>query len=326
MGAADGQLGRDILDYFKRLEFPSKPEFKYMAVDRAKHSSADYHIKDGIPHILAADIPLSDITGCFISNELLDAFPVHRFEKKDRTSHEIYVTLDVDNNFTEILDAPSTPELEALISEIAARLPERARWEINPGISAWTAQVSATLKKGFVLTIDYGDLARNLYTPDRSSGTLATYYQHVQVGSPYQRIGRQDITAHIDFSSLMSQGSKNGLQALGLMTQTEFLQQFGLDQFIQRLRQLRLSAREAQENIAGMRELIKPGGLGDFKVLIQEKKTDIARLELFFELHTTLRDLPSHQLPVPLLSPDHMSLVAARYPHATWQPDAYDMP
>ena len=81
-------------------------------------------------------------------------------------------------------------------------LPEGFRGEVNLAMDDWVEELSHTLSLGLALTIDYGHEARDLYSPARSGGTLRCYYDHVLEGNPYRRIGSQDITAHVDFTSL----------------------------------------------------------------------------------------------------------------------------
>ena len=128
------------------------------------------------------------------------------------------------------------------------------------------------MERGFVLTVDYGRPAAELYSPElRRRGTLTTYYRHAQLDAPLQHVGRQDITAQVDFTSVIDAGRRNGLDLLGLDTQGRFLRRLGLTRMQQRLAALDLPQYAAQANRAGMLDLARQGGLGDFKVLCQGK-------------------------------------------------------
>ena len=87
--------------------------------------------------------------------------------------------------------------------------------------------VANSLERGYVLTIDYGYEAAELYSDDRSRGTLQSYYRHTDGHSPYQRVGRQDMTAHVDFTALIEEGRSAGLRPVFLTTQAEFLHSLG---------------------------------------------------------------------------------------------------
>ena len=131
------------------------------------------------------------------------------------------------------------------------------------------------LHRGYVLTIDYGYSAERYYSPMRREGTLQCYYQHQVTSNPYVNIGLQDITAHVDFTTLEISGSEFGLKPVGLTTQAFFLMLLGLGDRIAALSQTetqniqeindRLQTREA------LHRLINPMGLGNFQVLMQSK-------------------------------------------------------
>jgi SAM-dependent MidA family methyltransferase len=187
---------------------------------------------------------------------------------------------------------------------------------VNPGLAAWTREVAGALDAGFALTIDYGHEADRLYSPERAGGTLQTTYRHAPGSGPYDHIGEQDITAHVDFSALVAEGEAAGLRPLALLTQSRFLRGHGLDRWRRMLGGEGLTQRERDANTMGMLDLVRPEGLGGFKVLVQEKGTgieDVGRL-------LAPEALRPGDLPVPLLGPEHLSLIEARYPHAAWDP------
>jgi SAM-dependent MidA family methyltransferase len=216
---------------------------------------------------------LADMIGCYLSNELIDAFPVHLVEKRAGKLLEVYV--DVENGtFQEILRDPATKELINYLEWVDVELAEGNRAEINLAAPAWIRDVAGLLQRGFVLTIDYGYLASELYAPWRTNGTLITYYQHTSGENPYIRIGeQQDLTAHVDFSALIKAGEESGLQQLFYGDQCKFLLGLG---FVDAL--LAAQAREKEPHHAQalrltLKNLILPeGGMGEiFKVLIQGK-------------------------------------------------------
>jgi SAM-dependent MidA family methyltransferase len=148
------------------------------------------------------------------------------------------------------------------------------------------------LKTGFVLTIDYGYLAKELYGPHRSQGTLLCYYQHRTSENPYERLGEQDITSHVNFSSLIQRGEEVGLHLTGLVPQYQFLLALGLLQEMESLGR-DMSEVEALRLRLSLKHLIDPEmGMGEvFKVLIQHKGMDQPQLD-------GLRDLGSIPSPI----------------------------
>ena len=296
MGAGSGLMARDITDYARQHLAAFASAMRYFTVDKASDES-----------------PRGTV-GCVLSNELIDAFPVHRFEIKDGGLVELFVDVDADGRFHSVPGEPSTPALAQRLDRLSLELPNGTRGEINLRIGEWASQVSETIERGFVLTIDYGHESKELYSPERSRGTLQTYYKHTSGSSPYQWIGRQDITAHVDFTTVIEEGRLAGLKPLCLMTQAEYLNRLGLKVWADRLRDRDMSPRDVRANAMALRGLVDPDGLGGFKVLIQEKGTglgDVGRL------------LPSpqrvEQLPMPILRTDHVPLYEGGYPPGMWE-------
>src|SRR5205814_5345440 len=91
--------------------------------------------------------------------------------------------------------------------------------------------VAGRLRRGFVILIDYGHEARELYSAAYPSGTLTTFARHTMAGpesSPQSppwlaRPGEQDITAHVDFTSVRAAAEAAGLTKIGFLDQTYFL-------------------------------------------------------------------------------------------------------
>ena len=220
------------------------------------------------------------ITGCLLSNELLDSFPVHLVQQEGGELREIYV-VETSRSFGEIPGPPSTPELEAYLRDYGAPFREGQRGEINLRALEWVKGVSRTLHRGFVLTIDYGYEAEELYHPSRQQGTLLCYFRHTTSPNPYQHIGYQDITAHVNFSTLMRKGEALGLNGAGYTEQYRFLTALGLLRDLEKLEASsgRYSAVEFIRNKLAMRNFLIPGGMGSlFKVLAQFKGLGEARL------------------------------------------------
>ncbi len=314
MGAGNGILARDILDFAPQLSDSFSRAIRYISIDRFAHVKVT--VSGGrVQRVLSDALPLRNVVGCLLSNELLDSFPVHRFQVEGGEVKEIFVTLDDGGNFVETLAAPSTPLREERVARLGLTLPEGFRGEVNLDIAPWMRQVSDALKRGFVLTIDYGYQASALYSPARSQGTLQTYYRHTNSASLYQRVGRQDMTAHVDLSLVISEGEALELNNLGLQTQADFLKSLGFDAMLGRVRSSALEARQKSANLAGMLELVKPDGLGAFRALIQERDTGVQDV-------SELAPDPSlvGGLAPPLLSQDHMPLMQGAYPETAWEP------
>jgi len=220
------------------------------------------------------------LTAIIVSNELVDAFPVHRVVMQGGRLLERYVTVEGDR-LVEQLDEPSTPALEQYFEWLSIRLPDGFQTEVNLEALDWVAKMSRLLGTGFVLTIDYGHSAEERYAPTRREGTLACYAGHRRLERPYVRVGRQDLTAHVDFSALVRAGRESGLELTGFTDQTSFLLGLGAAEAME----TRLAACDAiqrEVELAAMKMLLAPesmGGMGRaFKVLIQQKGAVSPRL------------------------------------------------
>ena len=275
-GAGDGVLASDIVDFASR-QFPLFSEaIRYVAVDRLSPVDAS-RMSRGVEWVQSVGIPVGGIVGCVVANELIDAMPVHRFEITSCGPCEVYVSLDSEGRFIELLDESSTKLITGCVESIGRVLQYGFRGEVNAGVRPWVAAVAEGLERGFVLTLDYGYEVEELYSDARSGGTLQTYYRHTDSGSPYQRIGRQDMTAHVDFTALIDEGRSVGLRPVFLTTQGEFLLSLGYARMEDSLHAAAIGSAERRFNVRAMRRLVDPEGLGKFKVLVQDKDSGISR-------------------------------------------------
>ena len=133
------------------------------------------------------------------------------------------------------------------------------------------------LARGYVITIDYGYPASRYYSKVRQDGTLTGYFEHRPTDTPYEKVGLQDLTAHVDFTTLENHGKTLGLIHCGTTQQALFLMALGLGETIARLSQTETRSIQEINNRLAQREvlhrLINPMGLGNFLVLIQSKET-----------------------------------------------------
>ncbi|BCR04198.1 SAM-dependent methyltransferase [Desulfuromonas versatilis] len=281
-GAGEGHLCLDILDALAQ----EAPEFyrclRYCLVEIGASSRERQRARLGAHlervHWCKLD-ELQGMEGCVLSNELVDAMPVHLIEKQEGALREVFV-VERDGALSEELREPSCPAIEAHLLRLGTGPVEGNRAEVNLEAADWMRQVAGLLKRGFVVTIDYGYPAEELYAPFRRNGTLMCYHRHTTSEDPYQRFGSQDITAHVDFTGLQMAGAEGGLETLYFGEQYRFLLGLG---FLESL--MEMQARETDEKRAmalrmTLKNLILPdGGMGSlFKVLVQGKGVGRPRL------------------------------------------------
>ena len=334
VGAGNGLLCRDLIDYSTHLPASYRRSLRYICLDRRVAAGVEGGLAntDGMPLVgraAARALPLKPFQGCILSNEFLDSSPVHQVRVQHGRLQEVYVSLE-DDELVETLGKPSTQELAARLEALGVELSEGQTAEINLGLDAWAKGAAAALETGFVLTIDYGHAAAELYSKERRfRGTLTTFYSHTQTDAPFRHVGRQDITAQVDFTSVINAGSRAGLDPLGFILQGRFLGNLGLGPLRRRLASLGLPAGEVEANRAGMLDLARTGGLGDFKVLAQGKGVGNPALWGFGPSAHTGLTLDEEvlalveRLPVPLLTHQHLSVLKGRYPHAGLDYDGY---
>lgn len=219
------------------------------------------------------------VVGCILCNELIDNFPVHRFVIQGGRVKEVFVTL-AGGTLIEALDEPSTPRLAERLSSLGVSLPEGYRGEVNLAIEDWTGQLAHALDRGFILTIDYGELAPDLYSRQNHQGTLVCYHRHIASRDPYQHLGQQDITCQVDFTSLMRLGDQHGLASVGYTQQRQFLLNLGFASYLEALETQGLSAARTALSRMAMMALVDPEEYGDFKVLAQTKGLGVGMEEL----------------------------------------------
>ena len=294
-GGGRGFLCKDIFHWAKQKAPAFYKRLRYHLIEASPHLLKEQkerlveHQKEGKVFWIdpeAFEQGEALIEGCFLSNELVDAFPVHQVIFDRGILKEVYVTQDrgqLKERWGELSDS----RIASYFPSMGVALQEGQRAEVNLKALGWVEKVARCLKKGFVLTIDYGYLAKELYGPHRREGTLLCYYQHRTSGNPYEKLGEQDITSHVNFSSLIQKGEEVGLHLTGFVPQYRFLLALGLLQEMESLGR-GLSETDALRMRLSLKHLIEPEmGMGEvFKVLIQHKGMDRPPLD-------GLRDLGS---------------------------------
>lgn len=273
MGPGKGLLAQHFLSACRRHHSSLFQRLRYLLIEcsPAMRASQRKNLAAWLdrPELLSwADkpehLPSQGVTGLFFSNELLDAFPVHRIQVTETGIGELWVDYR-DGRFVECLKPLSSDRLAQHLRGVQAEWPTGYRTEVNLRALEWMKQVAGRLDRGFVVTIDYGHTAQDFYRRDRMRGTFLCYWQHSVHEDPFVRVGDQDMTAHVDFSSLAIAGEAHGLETTGFTNQMSFLMGLGVEQMLAELEQDSPALNSAIQ-------LLRPHGMGTtFKVLIQHK-------------------------------------------------------
>jgi len=264
-GPGSGRLALDILTAMRHLGSHPPP---YTLVEPNPHNAARQRR-------LLADAGLSAnvrwvrslralrrgaVNGFILANELLDALPVHRVTMLNGQLREVYTGLS-DGRFVDVHGPPSSPALATYLRRAGVSLADGQAAEVNLRAVRWLRQAAARLASGAILLIDYGYPTAILYSGRFFRGTLICYHRHVPSENPYVRVGRQDITAHVDFGTLALRGARLGLRPDELVSQREFLLAHGAAD----LARTPLQRRELDE-------LTAPDGLGRLKLLLMRRR------------------------------------------------------
>lgn len=282
-GAGVGRLASHVLE-FAKLNLPEfYQSLRYIAVERSpsRCDQLAYRLsrfaQEGKcrPSI---DTPARIPAGCLFSNELLDAFATHRVLQQESSLSELFVTCD-GTRFSELPMPLSTCAITDYFAAQKISLEESQQAEAGLEACDWITEVARRLDRGFVLTIDYGHEAADLFDSHHMAGTVLAYANHRASEDYYAAPGEQDLTAHVNFTALRLWGQRHGLGTLGLVTQTAFLLALGKANEFADLYDEGMDEADRVRARLQLKTLIFPEGMGErFHVLVQQKGVPAARL------------------------------------------------
>ncbi len=293
-GAGVGRFASQVLDFCEAKLPDFYGALRYVAVERSASrreqatSATKRHAVAG-KFTASAEVPAHIAAGCFFSNELVDALPVHRvvMESLHRlkpvplaggTLKEILVDFR-DRRFVDVVAPLSTCAISEYFAAQNITLCEGQHAEAGLEACDWITEVGRRLARGYVLTIDYGHPASDLFDDHHMRGTLLAYQNHRASEEFYASPGEQDLTAHVNFTALESWGKRSGLETVGFTSQTAFLLALGQgNEFADLYDQGQTEAQQTKARLQ-LKTLIHPEGMGErFQVLIQRKGVGTSQL------------------------------------------------
>jgi SAM-dependent MidA family methyltransferase len=285
-GAGTGALAKQVLDCAADSLGEFYAALHYVAVERsiprraAQSRSLASHATSGRV-TFSANLPGEIEQGCVFSNELLDAMPVHRLLQENDSLSELYVAVE-DNKFREQAGPISSPALADYFTDQGICLQDQQQAEVCLEASRWIEEVAGKLRRGFVLTVDYGHTAKELYNERHMRGTLLAYARH-RASEDYLRApGDQDLTAHVNFTALKKWGLRGGLLRTGFTSQSNFLLALARHTKFEDLQSETMNEEQKSRARLLFKTLIYPEGMGEtFQVLVQHKGIESPRLAGF---------------------------------------------
>ncbi len=296
-GPGEGKLALDMLDTIKsdhpdlysRLVYVPDEISEVLSTRRdellADHAQVVYR-KNGQERGQqsgqeSGPLPSRPVEGLYLSNELVDAFPVHIVEVDEGKLSELFIASEGDKLIEELRPLDND-EVRKAIENSGLALAGSWRMEVNLHINQWLHRVGALLSRGFLVTIDYGDPVEKLYGPQRPEGTIRGFRADRFAGGVLELPGETDITASVDFSTLITQGEVEGFGEHTLMNQRNLLFTLGITEEYEKLEAGMGSETEKIQLRQQLWPLIFSGtGMGDtFKALVQAKGATLEALDL----------------------------------------------
>jgi SAM-dependent MidA family methyltransferase len=291
LGPGRGLFARDVLDWSAK-QFPDfSLALRYLLVEQSPHlreklrERLSEHISGGRCEVLEPPT-LSPTDGekggapgvgdniIVFGNEFFDALPVEIID------HRGAVRVGYENGrFTETFVAPSAVENEFL-DRYGVHPEESERVEAPLLSLSWMERIADVFhgRRGFLVLIDYG-YTREEQLAGRHRDTIMCYRQHAASSSPYEAPGEQDITAHVNFTALRARGVERGLDAAGLVTQSQFLIGIGEETEFADAFQDCVFPQERAKVALQLKHLISPVGMGEtFQVLVMSHNVGETRL------------------------------------------------
>jgi len=273
-GAGSGALAAQILSSL--ADAAALPR-NYLILELSPELRAGQRrlLAEQVPELLARvrwlDRLPTQLRGCILANEVLDAMPVHRFRiGADGRPLELCVK-PAPNGLEEVAVEPVRLDLAMALrtfQDQGLAVDPGYESELNLRLAPWIRALAEMLEQGLILLIDYGYLRAEYYRSDRRHGTLLCHYRHRAHPDPYLYPGLQDITAHVDFTAVAEAGTQAGLRIAGFTTQAHFLIGCGLDRLLAQV----AAGPDAMDAMLGAKQLVLPSAMGEgFQVIGLDK-------------------------------------------------------
>lgn len=275
-GGGAGLFARGVL-HSLRLNSPSIFEVTHYLIDETSAASRARAVanldefNDRVEFQNLGEISQPFAHALIFSNELIDAFPVHRVIGRRETLKELQVSTDEHGHFIWI-ECDMDADLAEYCQRIGLQLAEGQIFEVNLDADRFVARAASLIEQGFLITVDYGATRNELLTaPNRFKGTLRAFRRHQLIDNVLSNPGAQDLTTTVDWTQMQDSGARHDFENLRLERLDLFLLSEGIVEAL-------ANAEQSGDPIdlinlrTGAREMILPTGMAAaFQVLIQRK-------------------------------------------------------
>ncbi len=240
-GGGDGRFAKAVIDEWEQLKPEGKEDLSYAIVEMSP-----YH-REEQKRLLASKNGFSqydslnslkeqmgkEFKGVIFSNELIDAFPVHVVERRGDDLYEIYVSIDENDQLIETSQLGTNQKVLKWLKRYGPTLNDRQRIEVSLYMNDWIEEISEFMKKGLLVTIDYGYTKEEWGMPERKEGSLRGYFKHQLISNPLLHPTEMDITSHIHIDAYNTVTEENRFTKIDDLKQNRFLFKLGILKFLQ---------------------------------------------------------------------------------------------
>ena len=230
IGAGSGKLSCEIIQYLANWKILPKQYYIYETSPALRVKQRKI-LEQALPDYIENIQWLSDLsneleTVIIIANEVLDALPVKCFQIQKQSIHEKVVALNDEGDFEWDLKE-ANDDMNSAYSFITAMMDEPFaegyQSEINLNLAPTLENWANACQQCVMILIDYGYPCHEYYHPQRSMGTLRSYFKHQVTEEVFAYPGLQDITADVDFTAVANIAAQLQMGVLAFSSQRNFM-------------------------------------------------------------------------------------------------------
>lgn len=278
-GAGAGDFARVTLEALEQRHPAGFSAARYVvdepsAASRGRVAGKLDRYRDRVEFKSISELGLSADLRIIFANELLDAFPVHRVRMRNGRLEELFVGISESGGFTLIEGVPSTERLQRQFDAAVVKLAEGQDAEVNLAAEDWLRDAARAIGHGYLVLVDYGDTASELYDPvRRPNGTLRAIRRHTVSADPFSMPGESDLTTTVNWTAIEACAARHDLELVLNEPQNTFLVEAGLLDQLELMSASAPSRQEALNLRVGAREMILPSYMSDaFQVAVFKKR------------------------------------------------------